>query len=54
MEIPEELRKEITFHPVKHMDEVIALALGAVPKAPRTKRTSAKKTEESAGLKEKS
>ena len=48
VEIPEELRKEITFHPVKHMDEVIALALGSSVKAPRKKRTTAKKTEEGA------
>ena len=28
VEIPEELRKKITFYPVKHMDEVIELTLG--------------------------
>ncbi|MCL1980598.1 MAG: endopeptidase La [Proteobacteria bacterium] len=32
VEIPEELRKKITFFPVKHMDEVIELTLGKVPK----------------------
>jgi len=31
VEIPEELRKKITFFPVKHMDEVIELALGKIP-----------------------
>lgn len=30
VEIPEELRKKITFHPVKHMDEVIELTLGKI------------------------
>ena len=30
MEIPEELRKKITFYPVKHMDEVIELTLGNI------------------------
>lgn len=30
VEIPEELRKKITFYPVKHMDEVIELALGNI------------------------
>ncbi|WP_028582498.1 endopeptidase La [Desulfogranum japonicum] len=29
VEIPEELRKKITFYPVKHMDEVIRLTLGS-------------------------
>ncbi|QQG65782.1 endopeptidase La [Desulfobulbus oligotrophicus] len=32
VEIPEELRKKITFFPVKHMDEVIELTLGKIPK----------------------
>nr|WP_309412142.1 endopeptidase La [Desulfobulbus sp.] len=32
VEIPEELRKKITFFPVKHMDDVIELTLGKVPK----------------------
>jgi ATP-dependent Lon protease len=31
VEIPEELRKKITFFPVKHMDEVIDLTLGKIP-----------------------
>jgi ATP-dependent Lon protease len=30
VEIPEELRKKITFFPVKHMDEVIELTLGKI------------------------
>ena len=30
VEIPEELRKKITFYPVKHMDEVIELTLGNI------------------------
>ncbi|MDO5673673.1 MAG: endopeptidase La [bacterium] len=38
VEIPEELRKKITFHPVRHMDEVIAHALGTSPEPPRKKR----------------
>ena len=50
MEIPEELRDQLRFHPVRHMDEVIALALGdalgggdKAPKTPRKRRTVAKK-----------
>ena len=38
VEIPEELCKKITFHPVRHMDEVIGHALGASPEPPRKKR----------------
>ena len=30
VEIPEELRKKITFYPVRHMDQVIELALGKI------------------------
>lgn len=30
VEIPEELRKKITFHPVHHMDQVIELAIGKI------------------------
>ena len=30
VEIPEELRKKITFYPVRHMDEVIELTLGNI------------------------
>lgn len=30
VEIPEELRKKITFFPVRHMDEVIELTLGKI------------------------
>jgi len=30
VEIPEELRKKITFYPVRHMDEVIELTLGKI------------------------
>ena len=37
VEIPEELRKKITFHPVKNMDAVIELALGKIKK--RIKRS---------------
>jgi ATP-dependent Lon protease len=33
VEIPKELREKITFYPVKHMDEVIELALGKYKKA---------------------
>ena len=32
VEIPEELRKQIHFFPVGHMDEVIELALGKIPR----------------------
>ena len=41
VEIPEELRKKITFYPVKHMDEVIELTLGKIPtRASRGKQTT--------------
>lgn len=49
VDIPEELRKQITFHPVGHMDEVIDLALGdkldgqAAPKGPSHKKKGAAK-----------
>ncbi len=39
VEIPEELRKKITFMPVKHMDEVIAIALGDIKKNGRKKKS---------------
>jgi ATP-dependent Lon protease len=35
VEIPEELRKKITFFPVKHMDDVIELTLGKILKRGR-------------------
>ena len=35
VEIPDELRKKITFYPVKHMDEVIELTLGKMPGSKR-------------------
>ncbi|HEB49329.1 MAG TPA: endopeptidase La [Desulfobulbus sp.] len=38
VDIPKELRKKITFHPVKHMDEVIDLALGKIKKNNRKKK----------------
>nr|WP_035247327.1 endopeptidase La [Desulfogranum mediterraneum] len=38
VEIPEELRKKITFYPVQHMDEVIALTLGKIGKGGRKKK----------------
>ena len=41
VEIPEELRKKITFFPVKHMDEVIELTLGKIPAS----KAQPKKTE---------
>ncbi|MGI6655857.1 MAG: endopeptidase La [Desulfobulbus sp.] len=50
VEIPEELRKKITFYPVKHMDEVIELTLGKVPKrkpVPLSERKGEKKDEKS-------
>jgi len=52
VEIPEELRKKITFYPVKHMDEVIELTLGkmsagkAPAKVPPGKKAVAKPPEE--------
>ncbi|MCI5223095.1 MAG: endopeptidase La, partial [Candidatus Electrothrix sp. AR4] len=33
VEIPQEMRKKLSFFPVKHMDEVIELALGNIKKA---------------------
>ena len=41
VEIPEELRKKITFHPVRHMDEVIAHALDTSPEPPPRKKRQA-------------
>jgi len=38
VEIPEELRKQISFFPVKHMDDVIELALGRLKKTGRKRR----------------
>lgn len=38
VEIPEELRKKITFFPVKHMDDVIELALGKITKRKRQRQ----------------
>ena len=38
-EIPAELRKKITFLPVKHMDEVIRIALGNIRKLAAKKKT---------------
>jgi ATP-dependent Lon protease len=35
VEIPEELRKKIHFFPVGHMDQVIELALGKIPRRPK-------------------
>jgi ATP-dependent Lon protease len=35
VEIPEEMRKKLTFHPVSHMDEVIQLTLGSFKKPER-------------------
>ncbi|MEA2114808.1 MAG: endopeptidase La [Thermodesulfobacteriota bacterium] len=44
VEIPEELRKKITFYPVKHMDEVIELALGSYKnKKPALKKSGSRK-----------
>ncbi len=42
VDIPKELRKKITFHPVKHMDEVIDLALGKIKKNSRKKKSRAR------------
>jgi ATP-dependent Lon protease len=41
VEIPEELRKKITFYPVAHMDEVINHALGLSPQPQSRKKRSA-------------
>ena len=43
VEIPKEVRDSITFYPVKHMDEVIDLALGKYKKTGRKKNSSRKK-----------
>ena len=43
VEIPKELRNKITFYPVKHMDEVIELALGTWKKPVEKKNGSRKK-----------
>ncbi len=43
VEIPPELRKKITFYPVKNMDEVIEIALGAFTRPSRKKSGSRKK-----------
>ena len=43
VEIPEELRNKITFYPVKHMDEVIELALGKYKKPVRRKERASRK-----------
>ena len=42
VEIPEELRKKITFHPVKDMDQVIEIALGKIKKQHDRSRGAAK------------
>jgi len=39
VEIPEELRKKITFYPVKNMDDVIQLALGLIKKTEDKRKT---------------
>lgn len=44
VEIPEELRKKITFYPVKDMDAVIELALGNIKKPTKRRKTRATKT----------
>ena len=48
VEIPEELRKKISFMPVKSMDEIIAIALGNIKKQADKKRklTNGKKNSE--------
>ena len=43
VDIPEELRKKITFQPVKHMDEVIDIALGPINPKKADKSTAGKK-----------
>ena len=52
MEIPEELRDQLSFYPVRHMDEVIARAFGdasgagaGAGKKPRKSRSKAGKSE---------
>ncbi|WP_456386249.1 endopeptidase La [Desulfolithobacter sp.] len=47
VEIPQELRKKITFHPVKNMDQVIDIALGKIKK-PFRKRKPAGKSRQAA------
>ncbi|BCO08005.1 Lon protease [Desulfolithobacter dissulfuricans] len=40
VEIPQELRKKITFHPVKNMDQVIEIALGKIKKLRRKRKAA--------------
>ena len=42
-EIPEEIAREITFHPVSHMDEVLELALLATPFVPLPEKEGGEK-----------
>ena len=44
VEIPDELRKKMTFHPVKDMDAVIELAIGNIKKQPRWKKSGSGKS----------
>lgn len=39
VEIPEDLRKKLSFYPVRHMDEVITHALGTSPRAAALKKS---------------
>jgi ATP-dependent Lon protease len=43
VEIPKELRRQISFYPVKHMDQVIELAIGSLGKSGRKKKAGKKK-----------
>ena len=48
VEIPEELRKKITFYPVKDMDAVIELALGKIKKPRRRNKKGSGKNKRAA------
>ncbi len=48
VEIPEELRKKITFFPAKDMDTVIELALGKIKKSARRNKQSSSKNKRAA------
>ena len=48
VEIPEELRKKITFYPVKDMDKVIELAMGKIKKPRSRAKKGSRKTKRAA------
>jgi ATP-dependent Lon protease len=44
VEIPEDIRKKMKFHPVKDMDDVIRLAFKKAVKTARTHKTRSRKS----------